>query len=106
MAMRRDMSLSGFVIVVVASIFVYAVVWMVLRMPPAEVDARITVEPRLLEQVPLPTQTTGSNGPHLVHEVCAQRPRYLKCTGGGVGQWCGTYEVMYEHHCDCDTWAP
>ncbi len=46
-------------------------------------------------------------GPSVVctHEVCGERPAYLlgsDCSGGA----CSRYRVTYEHHCDCDAWAP
>ncbi len=43
--------------------------------------------------------------PRCIHETCGERPKYLKCNGSWGAAGCGGWEILYEHHCDCDTWA-
>lgn len=45
-------------------------------------------------------------GPPCMHETCGERPKYLKCVSWPGAHECGTFEVLYEHHCNCDRWAP
>jgi hypothetical protein len=48
-------------------------------------------------------------GPPCIHEHCAERPKYLDCvvlrTGYKEAPSCAKWEILYEHHCECDTWA-
>ena len=59
-------------------------------------------------EIPAQAPTVAPGSVHCIHEVCAERPRYLRCTGysAGTPASCAIFEVDYEHHCDCDRWEP
>jgi hypothetical protein len=42
--------------------------------------------------------------PVCIHQNCFERISGLNCDHGGY--YCARYTVQYEHHCDCDQWAP
>jgi hypothetical protein len=44
--------------------------------------------------------------PVCTHQVCAERPAYLFCEETWREHGCGKFRIQYEHHCDCDQWAP
>lgn len=51
----------------------------------------------------------AASGPKCIHEVCAERPRYLLCVDWNpfpASAACGRFEISYEHHCECDRWEP
>lgn len=56
-----------------------------------------------------PVNSAEPASPRCTHEVCAERPKRLRCTNpeyGVYNQTCRVYEIDYEHHCHCDTWGP
>ncbi len=63
----------------------------------------IKIEPTR-EAAQLPAQPVAPP-PRCTHEVCVDRPRFVDCSHA-YAYFCGKYEIQYEHHCDCDTWAP
>jgi len=47
-----------------------------------------------------------AKAPVCIHERCSERPSYIRCTDNYRSHYCDNYRVVYEHHCECDTWAP
>ncbi len=42
--------------------------------------------------------------PICIHKNCFERLSGMACDEGI--NWCRHYSAQYEHHCDCDQWAP
>lgn len=44
--------------------------------------------------------------PPCIHETCGERPDRLWCAGwSGFWKACDQWKLVYERHCDCDTWG-
>lgn len=76
------------------------------RNQPAHVRAVEAPAPEA-SMVPLPTPPP----PICVNQNCHQRPKFLECAYESVNgqystRYCTRWEIQYEHHCDCDRWAP
>jgi hypothetical protein len=68
--------------------------------------AEVHVEP-IHADTPAPApvlEVAPPPAPKCTHETCLERPKYMGCLEGG--NWCSRWEIYYEHHCDCDRWAP
>jgi hypothetical protein len=54
---------------------------------------------------PIVTAIPEPPSPVCIHQSCFERPNGLDCNVPAYGL-CLHYTVQYEHHCDCDQWAP
>ncbi len=79
------------------------IIFFALALTMCESHLEISSKPNESEAKPIIKEE--AKAPPCIHQNCFERPSDLDCTHPISGA-CWHYKIIYEHHCDCDQWAP